>query len=414
MTENAKDQAVVSPQQQSGNAIAQIARTFVQYAFYCMLERFHRRPATSATDIATSPKQMTAVWLTAILCSEHEGAAVESFEAEDVHKGTSSRLRISVTYNEAGRNAGLPTDLFAKTTHSFTQRFTLSLAGIITGEPTFFKHLRPGLDIEAPRGYHGAFDLGSGRSISVLENIAISKGATFFTPQSPVSRAQMEDLLANLAAMHGRYWNAPELDQHEHIKTPAKHYYNLDQLVRIEKRAQVGIERAQRVKNVIPDSVVEDQNNLYRALKQSLEVASQAPATLLHGDSHVGNTYQTSAGKMGFTDWQIIMKGSWAYDVAYTMGSGLAVEDRRSWEKELIAFYLERLDAAGGKAPDFESAFLAYRQQTIYPYMIWLATIGHSAIQPKYQPDEISCSIIERTAHAVMDHDPCAALKLAS
>jgi hypothetical protein len=109
---------------------------------------------------------------------------------------------------------------------------------------------------------------------------------------------------------------------------------------------------------------------------------------------------------MGFADWQIVLKGGWAYDVAYTITSGLSTDNRRDWEHELLAFYLERLAAAnGGQAPDFDSALLAYRQQALYPYFIWLATIGRSPIQPKYQPDEVSRAIISRTAAAVRDLD---------
>jgi hypothetical protein len=113
---------------------------------------------------------------------------------------------------------------------------------------------------------------------------------------------------------------------------------------------------------------------------------------------------------MGFTDWQIVMRGSWAYDFSYTVASGLTVEDRRAWEHDLLAFYLERLAAAGGEAPAMGDAWLAYRQQAIYPCFIWLATIGRSVIQPKYQPDEISLGIIERTANAILDLDPLGAV----
>lgn len=114
---------------------------------------------------------------------------------------------------------------------------------------------------------------------------------------------------------------------------------------------------------------------------------------------------------MGFTDWQIVMRGSWAYDFAYIVTSGLAVADRRAWERQLLAFYLDRLRAAGVAAPAEDEAWFAYRQQALYPYFIWLATIGHSAIQPKYQPDEISLGIIERTANAVLDLDALGAVR---
>ncbi|WP_040700168.1 hypothetical protein [Nocardia vinacea] len=67
----------------------------------------------------------------------------------------------------------------------------------------------------------------------------------------------------------------------------------------------------------------------------------------------------------------------------------------------------------GAPAPDFDTAWLAYRQQALYPYFIWLSTIGHSAVAPKYQPDEVCLGIIERTANAVLDLDATRAVESA-
>ncbi|MFC7642288.1 hypothetical protein ACFQX6_16035 [Streptosporangium lutulentum] len=104
------------------------------------------------------------------------------------------------------------------------------------------------------------------------------------------------------------------------------------------------------------------------------------------------------------------MRGSWAYDVSYTIATGLAVEDRRAWERDLLAFYLERLDAAGGTAPDVEAAWLAYRRQMLWSYFGWLLSIGRSAIQPKFQPDSISLGILERASNALLDLDTLGAV----
>ncbi len=116
---------------------------------------------------------------------------------------------------------------------------------------------------------------------------------------------------------------------------------------------------------------------------------------------------------MGFTDWQVVLCGSWAYDFAYVVASGLDVADRRAWERDLLTGYLERLAACGAPVLDFDIAWLAYRQQALYPYFIWLSTIGHSVIQPKYQPDEVCLGIIERTATAVLDLDAAEAVEAA-
>jgi hypothetical protein len=78
---------------------------------------------------------VTREWLAAVICGGHPGAAVDSFETRDVSSGTSSRWSVTVGYNEAGRRADLPSNLFAKTTAGFKQRLTLDLAGILEGEP---------------------------------------------------------------------------------------------------------------------------------------------------------------------------------------------------------------------------------------------------------------------------------------
>jgi hypothetical protein len=80
------------------------------------------------------------------------------------------------------------------------------------------------------------------------------------------------------------------------------------------------------------------------------------------------------------------MRGNWAFDVSYTIATSLTVADRRDWERELLAFYLEKLAAAGGTAPDFDAAWLSYRQQMYWSYFGWLLSIGRSAIQPKFHP----------------------------
>jgi hypothetical protein len=332
---------------------------------------------------------------------------VTAFDADDVSSGTSTRWRVHVSYNAAGTQAGLPDRLFAKTTTTFKQRLTLTLANIIEGESLFFRRLRPQIEMEAPYGYHGAVDTVSGRSISLLEDIVASKGAEFCTPLTPISRERMEDLLATMAAWHGKHWDDPSFADTAWLKSPSQHFDNLDRLVKIGKRARVGVKRG---RSVIPDALAGKQDAVYRALERSLELATRGTPTLLHGDPHVGNTYVTSDGRMGYTDWQLVMQGLWAYDYAYAITSTLTIADRRAWEQDLLAFYLERLAATGAAAPDYEDAWLAYRQQSLYPYVIWLATLGHSAIQPKYQPDDVCLGIIERTGQAVIDLDAVAAV----
>lgn len=339
-------------------------------------------------------------WFDRVLTADHPGAQVESFDIVDADAGTTSRWKATVRYNEAGRRAGLPEHLFAKTTLTFTQRLTQYLAHALPGEPGFFQHLRPGLDIEAPHGYFGAADTRTGRSLTLLEDVSVSRQARFCTPLERVTREQMEDLLANMARWHGHYWQSPRLNAHDWLKTPGAHFRNFDRLLGMRKRAAVGLKRAPEI---VPGTLPPVQDDLYEACGRALLIAEQGPHTLLHGDPHIGNAYICGDGSMGFTDWQLVMRGSWAFDVAYTITSGLEVADRRAWERELIAFYIDRLCAAGGPALPLEAAWLAYRQQSLYPYFAWMITIGRSALMPEFQPAEVCRAIVHRTATAIMD-----------
>jgi hypothetical protein len=241
-----------------------------------------------------------------------------------------------------------------------------------------------------------------------MEDITTTKKVSFCTPQTPISRAAMEDLLTSMANWHGRYWNDPELDRHAFLrKTPHTFVTNLDRVAGLKKRGLVG---AQRASAVMPAAIAPLYEDLYRALWRAMELTRQGPLTLLHGDSHVSNTYKTESGRMGFADWQVVMRGTWAYDVSYTIATGLAVADRRDWERDLLAFYLDRLGAAGGQPPDFDAAWLAYRQQLLWPYFGWLLSTGRSAIQPKFQPDSTNLGMLERVANAIVDLDTLGAV----
>ncbi|GLW10591.1 aminoglycoside phosphotransferase [Microtetraspora sp. NBRC 13810] len=385
-----------------------VAKSILRYNGHALREQLIRQRAIRATDVPVRTREVTREWLTAVLCGEHPGATIESCQIEDVSSGTSSRWRATVAYNRAGRDAGLPTELFAKTSRSWTQRLLLGMAGVLTGEPGFYKHIRPHLDIEAPNGYHGAVDPASGRSIALMEDVAVTKKATFCTPQTPISRKEMEDLLGSMATWHGHYWNAPELERHLFLnKTPHTFVGNLARFAGLEKRAKVG---ALRARDVMPQAITPIHDDLYRVLWRAMDLTKEGPQTFLHGDSHIGNVYKTESGRLGFGDWQVVMHGHWSYDVSYTIATGLAVEDRRAWERDLLAFYLERLSEAGGTAPGFDAAWLAYRQQMMWPYFGWLLSIGRSAIQPKFQPDSTSLGMLERASNAVLDLDTLGAL----
>jgi hypothetical protein len=365
-------------------------------------ERVLGARALSAEDVPRSPEEVSAEWLTAVLCARTPGARVRSVATGRRSVGTTTRTALEVAYNEPGIAAGLPSMLFVKCTTTIAQRLMLGLGGLIDGEPGFYAHVRPALEIEAPIGYFGAVDRRSWRSIVVMEDVAATRGARFWQPAATVGRERIEDLLATAAAWHGALWDDARLREWHWLKSPADQMRVIDALLGMANRTKAGAERARAV---IPSALRERGADLYAGMRRSMQILSQGPPTYLHGDLHIANTYLTREGNVGLCDWQVGLRGSWAHDYAYLLATALEVEDRRRWEKDLLGFYLERLAAAGGEAIATEGAWQAYRQATLYPYFAWVYTIGRSRLQPGFQPDEVSLAMIERISTAIDDLD---------
>jgi aminoglycoside phosphotransferase (APT) family kinase protein len=86
------------------------------------------------------------------------------------------------------------------------------------------------------------------------------------------------------------------------------------------------------------------------------------PQALLHGDSHLGNTYRTADGRAGLLDWQVVWRGRGIREVSYFLGSGVPIELRRAHEKDLLQLYLDSLLEHGAPAvPSLAEAWQDYR-----------------------------------------------------
>ena len=358
------------------------------------------RPSVPQTraDIPREARDITADWLTDVLCHEHPGARVTDFRVTGSTSETTSRAAIRVGYNKIGAEAGLPTELYAKTTTGLAQRLLVGGAQVIHGEPLFYTVFRPRIEMEAPLGYWGGVDNRSWRSMILMEDIATTRGATFIKPTTPLTRAQVEDIVVNLAACHGAWWEDPELGK---LKTTRDHLHNVSGFVDMGKRCAVGLQTA---RDVVVPAVRDEAKRLWRGTARALEMAAtQQPLTLLHGDTHVGQAYVTGDGRMGLTDWQSIMAGGWGYDFGYFVGSACEPDDRREWERELLELYLTKLGEAGGRPPSFADAWHIYRQSLCYPCTAWLFAYGRAFYQPRMQPDDTCRVVISRLATAIDD-----------
>jgi thiamine kinase-like enzyme len=393
------------------DARLELAGLVARVGYQVTKETLTRPRPTSLREVPPSPESLTIEWLTAALCDGVPGAAVLDYQLGARNDGTSARRPIRITYNDDGRAAGLPEALFTKSCPTFLNRMVGAGAGLSRVESSFYSLVRPLLDIEAPSTQYSAYDPVNHRQMLITDDVSVTRGATFGTARDrTLSDSQADQLIDTLASLHARFWQAPLRRMHGRwLQNAYEVTETLNVAIGASARILSGFERA---RDVIPPGVYARRAEVHPALMRSQLInVSTGPQTFLHGDVHPGNWYVTGDGRMGLYDWQLSVSGGPARDLAYALTTHLPVETRRLREHALLDRYLDKLDEAGVKTDlTAEELFLGYRQQVCYAMLAWLATIGRGALQPQYQPDEISLANLERITQAFEDLDTLAAV----
>lgn len=374
-----------------------LTRDQLQAAF----DQDQQRRGRKVHDVGELPvafEDITPEWLTGAVCAGHPGAEVVEHKLVDVVQGTSNRMAIEVVYNDAGTAAGLPTKLFCKATHAMSNRVVLGLSGGAEAEVNFYNHVRDLLGIEAPPGLYARVDLDTLNSIVIMRNIddEVTEWCTHLTP---IDRARAESQVRLLADLHGACFSDPRVQKESGRFSTWEEFFTRTLSFGMREGSEEGFLRAE---DLIPARLHKRHAEIWPATLASVELTRENP-TLVHSDVHLKNWYITDAGDMALSDWQCATRGHWARDFAYTVGTALTIEDRRAWERDLLALHLDRLHAAGGPKLSFDEGWLAYRQQLLTALTWWTITYNPAPGMPDMQPMETSKMFVERLATAMDD-----------
>ncbi len=368
------------------------------------LDKKNRRPPVSAKDIPFAYEDITAEWLTAILCAGIEGAKVVAFSFDAPDIGSTSRQRIVVDYNQAGRDAGLPLSVFCKATHSLASRMATGFGNTAKAEVNFYNIARPLLDVEAPVGCFANFSP-SFNSIVVLRDLG--PGTTFCTHTTDITRGNAEDQMRLLAKVHGKFLESPVLDTTLSV-FPTWHYFFSSFESVFKGPCDQGFAIAE---DVIPARLFARRQDVWGATMASVERHLHLPHTLNHGDDHLRNWYITADGRMGLGDWQAATRGHWSRDLIYGLLTSLSIDNRRLWMDELLRCYMDHLQHTSGRKIPFDGVLDEIRRQMFTVLAFWTITINPVPGMPEMQPRDSTVEFIRRIASAMDDFDAFGAFK---
>ncbi|KAI1204637.1 kinase-like domain-containing protein [Annulohypoxylon truncatum] len=346
----------------------------------------------SAEPLPTTPQEITAEWCTKALGHKVKTVTI----AEEIHS-TASKILVDLTYEGRHSVDEVPYKVCVK------GGFNKPLMGLYPDllwtyrrEAEFYFYISPIVTMNLPKIWYCGTDTVTGQGLVVMANLA-AQGCEFGEPLKPWPVERVRAGVEQLASLHAKTWGADEVDFPWLVGDKAKKENPLQRMVSsLMKSGEWEARYKDAAAPPLPESIA-NRERLERAFKTMRATENPKLTCVLHGDSHIGNTFITADGQPGFVDWQTAYAGVNVQDLAYFVAGVMTVEDRRKHEVDLVRHYLQALHHNGGPNLERGDIWHDYRKHTLHG-LAWAFTA------PGMQPDENVFAMTERHAAAVSDH----------
>jgi hypothetical protein len=325
---------------------------------------------------------MDPAWLTHALKPITGGARIEAVEVVEVIRTMATKLRFKVTWDDGRKSAALCLKAFLDVDEATARGGSTTII-----EADFYDRIAPQAAVRVPACVATICDRANPQGVIIMRDL-IEDGARFCSALEPFSADQAAASLEQIARLHAaRKVLETETWIDRRIASLAEATYVPQPMLQELLDGPRGVNLSARTK---------DAGLLIAGMKALAARDAALPQTLVHGDCHAGNIFQTATGP-GLIDWQLLQRGGWALDVAYHIAAVLPVELAEREEWNLLRHYLEVARGFGNEVPDFETAQAQYRAAPVYGYYLW-------AITRRVDPPIINV-FVDRLGKSVTRHD---------
>lgn len=338
-------------------------------------------------------ENITPSWITKALGINYPNVSVSSVRAEPVNRGTCTVVRLFLVYNSAGC-ANPPSCLILK---GGFEPHSDQLNWIISHEARFYTDVQPYITMNSPKCYFAATDPNNHQSIIILEDLTL-RNVQFLHGSNPLDFTTTASRLRALAVYHAETWESPYFSagsKWDWIEGRFGRWFTAymqnnmsDNVWQRYMAMPQGAAVSTRLHNV---------QWARKAFDMLHEIERRGPTCLIHGDTHLGNSYLDADGKPGFFD-PSVCRAHWSIEVAYCIVGSLDIADRRNWERGLLAIYIEELARGGVSAPSFEEAYDSYRCSIFMGYLYFVVN------STDFQPSVVNTRGSMRFGMAALDN----------
>lgn len=334
------------------------------------------RPYPSRTKpLPWTRDALSAGWLSEMMRHKYPGVATNKLEIVELFDSHTTKIRIAVDWNAAGRAAGLPNALCLKANWSGA----FHNVDIHALEARFYHFLTDRLAVPTARCYYADWnDDGSAQGFVVLEDL-VERGGRFGHSTQHAGIDGVASGLGDLARLHGSFWNSAAISAANApwLPTSMRHPVDCDQVRIMWQWIEENLNDP-NFRAIAPQHYLDDPRRVERAFDRlgEIERAFEAPYCILLGDCHQGNTYILPSGERLWLDWQLGRRGRPWRDVTYFTVGSLTVDERRHHHRDLIAHYRDCLIKTGATdVPSLDAIWDQVSLWVMYGVQAWVANM---------------------------------------
>jgi hypothetical protein len=346
-------------------------------------------------SIPATPDEVTASWLTEVMQETAPNIDLAGIEVLQQHAGTTGRMRVRLRH--ASGSSG-PDSVFVKLP-PFDERQQRLVAATEMGrrEARFYMSLAAETPIRTPKAWYAAAGEQPTEYVMVLEDLEAS-GCSFTNRLEPPDEERSGQLIDSLARMHARFWEDSRFDTAMSWLPTAMRGSHGARLIGNAREQFAG--DMPTVFTALCDLYVQNAARIS-------ELLDEGEQTLIHGDTHAGNTF-LDGDTIGLYDWAVISRSPGIRDVSIFLGNSCDTEMRRRSQEDWIRSYQQVLVDAGIDAPSVDVLWTRYRRSVIYA---WIAATTTASMGSSWQPIQVGMLGMHRSTATCADLETVEALR---
>jgi aminoglycoside/choline kinase family phosphotransferase len=316
---------------------------------------------TELRPIPTRPEDLTTAWLGAVMRRSGFDGTVRGFSVERFGEGAGMMSLLTRVKLEYANGSGPASVVVKMPSASDANRATAVAFHCYERETFFLRDIAQRMPARIPKVHHADIE-GEEDFVIVMEDM---RGYHIGDQVVGCTLEQARLGMPCIAQFHAAFWGKVDHPDYDFIPY---HYPSYFSDAMHGTALQVWDRMVEFAGDALPPELRDVKERYLAAIPGLQQWATDDPRTIVQGDFRLDNLFfGTSDGQapIALSDWQGLLRGKAAHDIAYFLSQSTPTELRRVHERELVALWHEGLVAGGVRDYSAEQAWEDYRRAVL-------------------------------------------------